>query len=37
LSGLDFNITAYDRYDSDPPEGNDKNGSGVTLGLIWEY
>ena len=37
LSKLDFKITAYNRYDSDPPEGNDKNDTGVTLGLSWEY
>lgn len=37
FADLDFKVTAYNRYDSDPPEGNDKNDSGVTLGLSWEY
>ncbi len=34
---LDFKVTAYNRYDSDPPEGNDKNDTGLTVGLSWEY
>ena len=34
-SDLDFQITVYDRYDSQPPVGNDKNDTGVTLGLSW--
>ena len=37
LSDLDFKATIYNRYDSDPPVGNDKNDSGLTLGLSWEY
>ena len=37
FSDLDFKITLYDRYDSDPPAGNDKNDTGLTLGLSWEY
>jgi len=37
FSDLDFKITGYNRYDSDPPEGNEKNDSGITLGLSWEY
>lgn len=36
-SDLDFKITVYDRYDSQPPEGNDKNDTGLTLGLSWSY
>ena len=36
-SALDFQITVYDRYDSQPPVGNDKNDVGVTLGLSWDY
>ena len=34
---LDFKITVYDRFDSQPPAGNEKNDSGVTLGLSWSY
>ncbi len=34
---FDFKITLYDRYDSQPPVGNDKNDSGLTLGLSWSY
>ena len=34
---LDFKITVYDRYDSQPPADNEKNDSGVTLGLSWSY
>lgn len=34
---LDFQITVYDRYDSQPPAGNDKNDTGLTLGLSWSY
>ena len=37
LSDLDFKLTVYDRYDSQPPPGNEKNDTGVTLGLSWEY
>lgn len=37
LSDLDFKITLYDRYDSDPPQDNKTNDSGLTLGLSWEY
>ena len=33
---LDFKLTFYDRYDSDPPAGNDNNDTGMTLGLSWE-
>ncbi len=37
FSDFDFKITVYDRYDSQPPPGNDKNDTGLTLGLSWEY
>ena len=37
FSDFDFKITVYDRYDSQPPAGNKKNDTGVTLGLSWEY
>lgn len=37
FADLDFKVTAYNRYDSDPPEGNDKNDTGLTVGLSWEY
>lgn len=33
---LDFKLTFYDRYDSDPPLDNEKNDYGVTVGLSWE-
>ncbi len=32
---LDFKTTVYNRYDSDPPEGNSKNDYGTTVGLSW--
>lgn len=35
ISDLDFKLTFYDRYDSEPPLGNDKSDYGVTLGLSW--
>ena len=37
IADLDFNLTVYQRYDSEPPSGNDKNDYGLTLGLRWEY
>ena len=37
ISDLDFKITVYDRYDSQPPVGNEKNDTGMTLGLSWSY
>ena len=37
FADLDFKLTVYDRYDSQPPEGNDTNDSGLTLGLSWSY
>ncbi len=37
FSDLDFKVTFYDRYDSDPPQGNTNNDTGMTVGLNWEY
>ncbi|HSM32106.1 MAG TPA: DUF481 domain-containing protein [Woeseiaceae bacterium] len=37
FADLDFKLTVYDRYDSQPPPGNDTNDSGLTLGLSWSY
>jgi putative salt-induced outer membrane protein YdiY len=37
FADLDFKLTVYDRYDSRPPEGNDSNDTGLTLGLSWSY
>jgi putative salt-induced outer membrane protein YdiY len=37
ISDLDFKLTVFDRYDSDPPEGNTNNDTGVTMGLSWSY
>lgn len=37
LSDLDFKITAYNRYDSAPPQGNANNDTGLTFGLSWDY
>ena len=37
FSDLDFKTTFYDRYDSQPPAGNEKNDYGVTVGLSWSY
>ena len=37
FSDLDFKLTVYDRYDSDPPAGNETNDTGFTLGLSWTY
>jgi putative salt-induced outer membrane protein YdiY len=37
FADLDFKLTVYDRYDSQPPEGNDTNDTGLTLGLSWSY
>ena len=34
---LDFKVTGYSRYDSDPPEGNANNDWGTTVGLSWKY
>jgi hypothetical protein len=30
-------VRGNNRYDSDPPAGNKKNDSGLTLGLSWDY
>ncbi|MDX1507589.1 MAG: DUF481 domain-containing protein [Woeseiaceae bacterium] len=35
IADFDFKVTAYDRYDSEPPLGNDKHDSGITVGLSW--
>jgi hypothetical protein len=37
FADLDFKLTVYDRYDSQPPPGNETNDSGLTLGLSWSY
>jgi putative salt-induced outer membrane protein YdiY len=37
FSDLDFKITVYNRYDSAPPEGNEKTDTGVTMNLSWQY
>jgi putative salt-induced outer membrane protein YdiY len=37
VSDLDLKLTVYNRYDSQPPAGNDKNDAGMTLGLSWSY
>ena len=37
FSDLDFKLTVYDRYDSQPPPGNETNDTGLTLGLSWSY
>lgn len=34
---LDFKLTGYSRYDTDPPEGNANNDWGTTVGLSWKY
>ena len=34
---LDFKLTGYSRYDSDPPLGNQKNDYGTTFGLSWDW
>jgi putative salt-induced outer membrane protein YdiY len=37
VADLDLKLTFYNRYDSQPPAGNDKNDAGMTLGLSWSY
>ena len=37
FADLDFKLTVYDRYDSQPPPGNETNDTGLTLGLSWSY
>jgi len=34
---LDFKLTGYSRYDSDPPLENQKHDYGTTLGLSWDW
>ncbi len=34
---LDFKVTGYSRYDSEPPLGNQKNDYGTNLGLSWDW
>jgi hypothetical protein len=37
FADLDFKLTVYDRYDSQPPPGNETNDTGLTLGISWSY
>ncbi len=37
LADFDFKLTFYDRYDSQPPVGNETNDYGLTLGLSWSH
>ena len=37
IKDLDFKLTVYNRFDSKPPLENDKNDTGITVGLSWEY
>ena len=37
FADFDFKLTFYDRYDSDPPVGNEKNDYGLTVGLSWSH
>ncbi len=37
IGDLDFKLTAYSRYDSDPPLDNEKNDWGTTVGLSWDW
>jgi len=37
FADFDFKLTFYDRYDSQPPEGNEKNDYGLTLALSWSH
>ncbi len=37
FADFDFKLTFYDRYDSDPPIGNEKNDYGLTVGLSWSH
>ncbi len=36
IADFDFKVIAYDRFDSQPPAGNDNNDTGVTLALSWD-
>jgi len=35
IADFDFKLTFYERYDSDPPFGNETHDYGLTLGLSW--
>ncbi len=35
FADFDFKLTFYERYDSDPPVGNETHDYGLTLGLSW--
>ena len=37
IKDLEAKLAVYNRYDSQPPLGNEKNDTGVTVGLSWEY
>ena len=37
IKDLEAKLSLYNRYDSKPPLGNEKNDIGVTVGLSWEY
>ncbi len=37
FADFDFKLTFYDRYDSQPPVGNETHDYGVTLGLSWSH
>ncbi len=37
FADFDFKLTFYDRYDSDPPVGNETNDYGLTVGLSWSH
>jgi hypothetical protein len=37
FADFDFKLTIYDRYDSDPPLGNETNDYGMTVGLSWSH
>ncbi len=37
FADFDFKTTVYDRYDSRPLDGNEKNDYGITVGLSWSY
>ncbi len=37
FADFDFKLTFYDRYDSQPPIGNETHDYGLTLGLSWSH
>ena len=37
FADFDFKLTFYDRYDSQPPLGNETHDYGLTLGLSWSH